>query len=66
MRTFDATYGRLGINITRRLLDLAVAKPNGLAADNVELPTGSHRVTMSIGDTSGKSASRTFNFSVSA
>jgi|SRR5262245_5842872 len=66
MRTFNATYGRLGINITRRLLDHAVATPNGLSADSVELPAGNHRVTMSIADTSGKRAARTFNFSVSA
>jgi hypothetical protein len=66
MRTFNATYGLLGINITRRLLDHAVTTPNGLAAENIELPTGRHRVTLSIADTSGKTASRTFNFSVSA
>jgi hypothetical protein len=66
MRTFNATYGLLGINITRRLLDHAAVTSNGLAAANVELPAGRHRVTMSIADTSGKTASRTFNFSVSA
>ena len=66
MATFNATYGLLGINITRRLLDRAVVTANGLAAENVELPAGSHRVTMSIADTSGKRASRTFSFSVSA
>ena len=55
----------LGINIPQRLLDRAVVKPNGLAADNVDLPVGSHRVTMSIADTSGKTASRTFHFTVS-
>jgi hypothetical protein len=64
MRTFNATYGRLGINITGRLLAHAVTTPNGLSADNVELPSGNHRVTLSIADTSGKRASRTFRFSV--
>src|SRR5215475_7759027 len=64
MNSFNATYGRLGINITRRLLDHAVATPDGLTAYNVELPAGSHRVTMSIADTSGRMASRTFRFSV--
>jgi hypothetical protein len=66
MRTFKATYGRLGINITRRLLDHAVATPNGLLAENVELPTGNHRVTMSIADKSGRTASRTFQLSVAS
>jgi hypothetical protein len=65
MRTLSATYGWLGINITQRLLDHAVKTPNGLAADNVELPPGDHRVTLSIADMSGKTASRTFRFSVS-
>lgn len=64
MRTFNATYGRLGINITSRLLEHAATMPDGLSAENVELPTGSHRVTLSIADTSGKTASRTFRFTV--
>jgi hypothetical protein len=64
MRTFNATYGRLGINITSRLLEHAATTADGLLAENVELPTGSHRVTLSIADTSGKTASRTFRFSV--
>jgi hypothetical protein len=64
MRTFSATYGRLGLNITSRLLEHAVTTSDGLSAENVELPTGSHRVTLSIADTSGKTASRTFRFSV--
>lgn len=65
MRTFRATYGWLGINITNRLLQHAVTKPNGLLAKNVDLPRGDHRVRVSIADTSGKMASRTFRFSVS-
>jgi hypothetical protein len=65
MRTFNATYGWLGINITQRLLAHAVTTPNGLSAENVELPPGDHRVKLSIAGTSGKMASRTFRFSVS-
>jgi hypothetical protein len=66
MRTFNATYGRLGINITRRLLEHATSTANGLTAEGVELPTGRHRVTVSVADTSGKTASRTFRFSVAS
>jgi hypothetical protein len=66
MRTFNATYGALGLNITRRLLDRATVTQNGLSANNVALPPGRHRVTISIADASGKRASRTFNFSVTA
>jgi hypothetical protein len=64
MQSFNATYGRLGINITRRLLDHAVVTANGLSAQNVDLPPGNHRVTLSIADTTGKRASRTFQISV--
>jgi hypothetical protein len=64
MTSFNATYGRLGINITRRLLDHAVAGPSGLAATDVELPSGDHRVTLSIADTAGRTASKTIRFSV--
>ena len=64
MGTFNARYGRLGIDITRRLLEHAVTTTNGLVASNVDLPPGDHRVTLSISDTTGRSASRTFNLSV--
>ena len=65
MRSFSATYGRLGINITGRLLEHAVTTPNGVSAESVELPSGTHRVTLAIADTSGRTASKTFRFSVS-
>ncbi|MBI2736849.1 MAG: hypothetical protein HYX38_09935 [Rhodospirillales bacterium] len=64
MDSFNATYGRLGINITRRLLDHAVATTDGLSATDVELPSGDHRITLSIADTSGRTASKTLRFSV--
>ena len=64
MSSFNATYGRLGINITRRLLEHADKTANGLVAHDIELPSGNHRVTLSIADTTGKTASRTFNLSV--
>jgi hypothetical protein len=64
MRTFRATYGWLGINITSRLLRHAQKTPNTLVANNVDLPLGDHKVTLSIASTSGKTASRTFRFTV--
>jgi hypothetical protein len=64
MRTFRAAYGWLGINITNRLLEHATKLPDGLLAENVDLPPGDHRVTVSIANTSGKTASQTFRFSV--
>jgi hypothetical protein len=64
MRSFRATYGWLGINITNRLLEHATKTSDTLLAQNVNLPLGNHRVTLSIADMSGKTASRTFRFSV--
>jgi hypothetical protein len=64
MATFNATYGWLGINVTRRLLDHSVTTASGLIARDVDLPLGNHRVTLSIAETSGRSASRTFSLSV--
>ncbi len=64
MGSFKATYGWLGIDITGRLLEHATRTPNGLSAENVGIPLGSHKITLSIADTSGKSASLTFLFSV--
>jgi hypothetical protein len=64
MQSFRATYGWLGINITNRLLQHAVKTPNSLSAANVNLPRGNHRITLSIADNVGKTASRTFQFSV--
>jgi hypothetical protein len=60
MQTFRASYGWLGINITSRLLEHATKRPDSLVAENVDLPPGDHRVTISIANTSGKTASRTF------
>lgn len=64
MRSFRAAYGWLAINITDRILQHAVKGRDSLSAANVALPTGDHRITLSIADTSGKTASRTFRFSV--
>jgi hypothetical protein len=64
MRSFRATYGWLGINITNRLLEHATKTSDTLVAENVNLPLGNHRVTLSIADVLGKTASRTFRFSV--
>jgi hypothetical protein len=62
--SFHAAYGWLGIDVTRRLLQHAVITANGLVARDVDLPPGDHRITLSIADTSGRSASRTFSLSV--
>ena len=64
MGSFKAVYGWLGINITSRLLEHASKTPNGLIAENVDIPSGDHKVTISSADSNGKTASRTFQFSI--
>jgi hypothetical protein len=64
MQTFKATYGWVGLNITSRLLKHARKTRDTLLAQNVDLPPGDHKVTLSISTTSGATAARTFRFSV--
>jgi hypothetical protein len=54
----------LSINIISRLLEHAEKTACGLVAHDIGLPAGNHCVTLSIVDTTGKSAARTFNLSV--
>lgn len=62
--TFQARYGRLGINITRRLLAHATWTPGGLFAGNVNVPTGNHRISVSIADNLGRVGTRVVNLQV--
>lgn len=63
-RSFHATYGFLGIDITDRLLRHARVSGQGLDAEKVDVPAGDHRVTLTIADTLGRQASETFAFKV--
>jgi hypothetical protein len=62
--SFHATYGFFGIDITSRLLQHAHLGPDGLSAENVDIPSGDHRVTLAIADTAGRQTSETFHFTV--
>ena len=62
--TFQAKYGWLGINITSRLLDHATRTTNGLFAANVNVPTGNHRISVSIADNRGRVGTRVVNLHV--
>jgi len=63
-RTFRATYGWLGIDITSRLLEHAALSQDGLSADDVNIPAGSHKVTLSIANNFGQVGSKTFEFTI--
>ena len=62
--TFQARYGWLGINITSRLLEHATRTPTGLLAANVNVPTGNHRVSVSVADNRGRVGTRVVNLHV--
>ena len=62
--TFRATYGWLGIDITARLLEHATKTANSLSAQNVDLPVGDHKITVSIADSHGRTGSRVLRMSV--
>ena len=63
-RSFRATYGAMGLDITGRLLQHARLSAQMLAAENVDIPRGTHTVTLSIADTMGRMGKRTFSFMI--
>ena len=62
--TFEATYGFLGLDITARLLQHAKLTPQGITAEDVSIPRGQHNITLSVADTLGRIAKRTFQVTV--
>jgi hypothetical protein len=62
--TFEATYGFLGLDITARLLQHAKLTPEGITAEDVSIPPGQHNITLSVADTMGRIAKRTFQVRV--
>ena len=63
-KTFRATYGWLGIDITRHIVAHARLSPSGLVANNASIPAGSYRVTLRIADNRHRVGVRTFAFTV--
>jgi hypothetical protein len=62
--TLQARYGWLAINITSHLLEHATRTPNGLFAADVDVPTGNHRISVSIADNLGRVGTRVVNLHV--
>lgn len=60
--SFRATYGWL--DITGRILEHAHVSPSGLLANNVNIPTGHHKVTLQIADNMHRVGAHTFEFTV--
>ena len=58
------TPTRIGIDITARLLEHATKTANSLSAQNVDLPVGDHKITVTIADNHGRTGSRVLRMSV--
>ena len=64
VNTLRVRYGRLGIDLTRRILAHARPTPSGVFVEDAELPRGRHRVTIQIADNMGRVGSKSFDFNV--
>ena len=63
-RTFRATYGWLGIDITHHIVAHATLSASGLVANNASVPAGSYRVTLRIADNRHRVGMSTLEFTV--
>ena len=63
-RTFRATYGWLGIDITHHIVANAKLSASGLEAKNASVPAGSYRVTLRVADNRHRVGTRTVEFTV--
>jgi hypothetical protein len=64
LATFRVTYGLLGVDITKRIIEHAHVSASGLLANNADVPAGHHRVTLQIADNMHRVGIRTFDFIV--
>ena len=64
VNTLRVRYGRLGIDLTRRILAHARPTSSGVFVEDAELPRGRHRVTIQIADNMGRVGSKSFDFNV--
>jgi hypothetical protein len=62
--SFRVTYGWLGVDITKRVLEHAHVSASGLLANNADIPAGHHRVTLEVADNMHRVGIRTFEFTV--
>src|SRR5262245_60273984 len=64
VNSLRVTYGRLRIDITRRLLAHARPTTSGVFVEKAELPRGRHRVTIQIADNMGRVGVESTDFNV--
>ncbi|MGH6813913.1 MAG: hypothetical protein ACREDM_16790 [Methylocella sp.] len=64
LTSFRVTYGSLGVDITKRIIEHAHVSASGLLANNADVPAGHHTVTLQIADNMHRVGVRTFDFTV--
>lgn len=62
--TFRAYYGSFRIDITDRLRKHYAINKQEMSAENVNIPSGKHRLRLAISDTQGRRGESDFNFSI--
>ena len=62
--TFKAYYGTFKIDITQRLLKEAVKTPSSIRLANVDVPSGRHKLLISIKDNLGHTSVKEITFKV--
>jgi len=64
LASFKALYGSFKLNITHRIMERASATPGGLRIENAEIPSGTHRLFLSIADSKGRRSDRELRIQV--
>lgn len=62
--SFKLYYGAFKLDVTDRLLKTAKVSPNGFSIDKVDIPVGSHRLVMRVGDDTGAVGIKEIKFTV--
>ena len=62
--SFKLYYGAFKIDVTDRLLKTAKVTPTGFSIDNLDIPAGSHRLVMRVGDDAGAVGIKEIKFTV--
>ena len=62
--TFRVLYGAFGIDITQRLLGAAKLNAQGISVQEASLPSGRHKLQLSVEDSLGRKGVRVVEFQI--
>jgi hypothetical protein len=62
--TFKLYYGAFKLDVTDRLLKTAKVTATGFSIDNVDIPSGNHRLVMKVSDDAGTAGFKEIKFTV--